>query len=449
MNTTRKLAEFVSQRQFETLSPETITVSKHCLLDFLGVTIAARDEPLVRIVKDQAEEEGGHPQASIVAGGKKVTISQAALINGCASHAHDYDDVHTAMSGHPTVPVAPAVLALAEKDNRSGKDLILSLVTGIDAECIVGRYMGPSHYARGFHATATLGSLGAAAACANLLGLNVEQSSNALGIAATQAAGLKSMFGTMCKPFHAGKAASNGLLAAQLAARGFDSQKSVLEIEQGFGLTHADELSDTSFAKALEQVSFVPTTLFKYHAACYLTHSALEAAKALRTELECTVDDIETVEITVNRGHFSVCNIQQPATGLEAKFSLRFATAMVLSGIDTASIHQFNDVLTRQPAMVELRDKISVRAFPEDGHVESAVRILLKSGRELDRQWNVAIPETDLELQQQKLTQKFRSLVDPVLGAERSERIISLIDTLDDQQSVEPLCDAVRGADSV
>jgi len=449
MDTTRLLAEFVSQRQFETLTRETIIVSKHCLLDFLGVTIAASDEPLVKIVRDQLEEEGGHPQATILAGGKKVTVSQATLINGCASHAHDYDDVHPAMSGHPTVPVAPAVLALAEKENRSGRDLILSLVTGIDAECLVGRYLGPSHYARGFHATATLGSLGSAAGCAKLLGLDVERTCNTLGIAATQAAGLKSMFGSMCKPFHAGKAASNGLLAARLAARGFDSQQSVLGIEQGFGLTHADQVSDSNFAEALEQVSFVPTTLFKYHAACYLTHSALEAAGALRNELAIEPDDIDTVEITVDKGHFSVCNIQEPATGLEAKFSLRFATAMVLSGFDTASIHQFNDVITRQPAMLELRDKISVSAFENARHPESVVRIRLKSGREHTKEWNVAVPESDLELQQRKLTEKFHSLVDPVLGAERSEQIASLVSSLESLQSIQDLCEAVRGAGSV
>ena len=445
MNITGRLAEFVSRRQFDDLSPETTIASKQCLLDFLGVTIAASEEPLVRTVKEQLEEEGGHPQATIVAGGKKLSTSQAALINGCASHAHDYDDVHPAMSGHPTVPVAPAVLALAEFQNRSGRDLILALVTGIDAECIVGRYLGPSHYARGFHATGTLGTLGSAAACAKLLGLDAGTTCNALGIAATQAAGLKSMFGSMCKPFHAGKAAANGLLAAQLAARGFDSQQAVLEIEQGFGLTHADQLSESNFDRALAQVSFVPTTLFKYHAACYLTHSALEAAGALRSEAKIDPDDIEAVGITVNRGHFSVCNIQEPATGLEAKFSLRFATAMVLSGIDTAGVEQFNDAVTQQPAMVSLRDRISVTAFPEEGHPESAVRILLKSGVEYKKDWNVGIPETDLDKQQGKLTEKFRSLVDPVLGEQRSKQIVSLVSSLEDHQSVEQLCESVRG----
>jgi|TARA_Y100000310_G_scaffold322994_1_gene382791 2-methylcitrate dehydratase PrpD len=445
MNTTQRLAEYVTQRQFETLSPETIAVSKHCLLDFLGVTIAACDEPLVRIVKDQVDEEGGHAQATLIAGGKKVSVSQAALINGSASHAHDYDDVHPAMSGHPTVPVAPAVLALAEMENINGRDLILSLVTGIDAECIVGRYVGSSHYARGFHATATLGSLGAAAGCAKLLGLGVEQTRNAIGIAATQAAGLKSMFGSMCKPFHAGKAASNGLLAAQLASRGFDSQSSVLEVEQGFGLTHSDQLSDSNLSAAIEHGSFVPTTLFKYHAACYLTHSALEAAKALRNELAIEPDDIDKVDIKVNEGHFSVCNIQKPSSGLEAKFSLRMATAMVLSGIDTADIRQFNDDVVQQPAMVDLRDRITVKAFPEAGHAESIVTILLKSGAKHSKEWNVAIPASDLVLQEDKLTAKFRSLVDPVLGTQSAERIASLIASLDELNSVEDLCEAVRG----
>jgi 2-methylcitrate dehydratase PrpD len=428
---TSDLADYLSARQFEDLDDSVQEVSKHCLLDYLGVAIAARREPLVRILLEQQLEEGGNPQATVIGSQRKATLQQACLINGAMAHAHDYDDVHPAMSGHPTVPVAPAVLALAEYEGRSGKELLLALATGIDAECILGHYVGPSHYARGFHATATLGTLGAAAGCAKLSGLGRGQTINALGIAATQAAGLKSMFGTMCKPFHAGNAAANGLFAAQLARKGFDSQQASLEAAQGFAVTHSDSLSADRFIQALNAGSFVPTILFKYHAACYLTHSALEATKDLKATHNLNTDDIDQVVITVSEGHFSVCNIQQPVTGLEAKFSLRFACAMALAGVDTASIEAFTDDLTRNANMISLRDRIRVEAFPEP-RAESRVEIQLSSGETLKREWDVAIPAQDLSLQLRQLETKFMSLVTPVFEADRAAEIASMVRGIDE-----------------
>jgi 2-methylcitrate dehydratase PrpD len=435
---TSDLADFLSARKFEDLNAAVLEVTKHCLLDYLGVAIAAREEPLVLILLEQQQEEGGHPQATVIGSQRKATLQQACLINGAMGHTHDYDDVHPAMSGHPTVPIAPAVLALAEHEGRSGKELLLALATGIDTECILGQYVGPSHYARGFHATATLGTLGAAAACAKLSDLDPGEIINALGIAATQAAGLKSMFGTMCKPFHAGNAAANGLFAAQIARKGFNSQQSSIEIAQGFAATHSDSPSDSRFVSALGTGSFVPTVLFKYHAACYLTHSALEATKHLKAIHELNIEDIEQVVITVSQGHFSVCNIQKPVNGLEAKFSLRFACAMVLAGIDTAGIEAFNDDLTNREDMIRWRDRIRVEAFP-DPRAESRVEIHLCNGEILQQDWDVAIPATDLSLQLQKLEAKFMNLVRPVFGQSKAAEIASTIRDIEELEDVSGL----------
>lgn len=439
---TSDLANFISARRFEDLDDSVLEVSKHCLLDYLGVAIAAREEPLVRILLEQQLEEGGNPQATVIGSNRKATLQQACLINGAMAHAHDYDDVHPAMSGHPTVPVAPAVLALAEHEDRTGKELLLALATGIDTECILGRYVGPSHYAKGFHATATLGTLGAAAGCAKLSDMAHAEIVNALGIAATQAAGLKSMFGTMCKPFHAGNAAANGLFSAQLATKGFESQQSSLEIAQGFAATHSDFPSDDEFALALGAGSFVSTILFKYHAACYLTHSAMEATKYLKTTNDLNVDDIKQVLITVSEGHFSVCNIQHPVNGLEAKFSLRFACAMTLAGIDTASIEAFNDDLTRRTDMISLRDRIQVEAFSEP-RAESRVEIHLCNGEKLQQDWDVAIPAQDLSLQLKKLEAKFMSLVTPVFGQSRAAEIAAAIREIEELKDLSRLMQLV------
>lgn len=442
---TERLAEYVSRRNYDDFSAEEITVAKQCLLDYFGVTMAGRDEPLVRIIRKRLLAEGGNRQSSLVGDDRMATSSQAALINGSAAHAHDYDDVHTSMSGHPTVPVAPAVLALAEREGKSGRELIQALVAGLDAECLLGRYVGGSHYARGFHATGTLGCFGAAAACANLLGLDVETTRRVLGIAATQASGLKSMFGTMCKPFHAGKAASNGLLAAELAAGGFDSQMDSLEVAQGFALTHSDAPSADDFEKALASGNFVPSVLFKYHAACYLTHSAMEGMKHLLSENAFAPDEVDSVTLNVDKGHFSVCNIQEPKTGLEAKFSLRFTAAMILHGIDTANIAGYTDELTHDPALVATRDKVSVVAHEVPSR-DTHVRVRLKDGRVLETDWNVAVAEKDLDLQWRKLTDKFRSLSVPVVGDANSRAIVDTLAALDGANALDGLFRSVRGA---
>lgn len=443
MEVSRLLAQMICERRFSDLGADEIAVAKHCLLDYLGVTIAGKDEPLVKILKEQILAEGGHPQASLVAGDKKVSLSQAALINGSAAHAHDYDDVHMSMSGHPTVPVAPALLALAEKEGKGGRELIQALVTGIDSECMLGRYVGASHYARGFHATATLGSFGAAAACANILELDLEKSMHALGIAATQAAGLKSMFGTMCKPFHAGKAAANGLMAVQLALGGFTSQLESLETSQGFGLTHSDSLSDENFAKALAQGNQVPMTLFKYHAACYLTHSAMEGTRHLLNKHKIEPDQVEEVLLKVDKGHFSVCNIQEPKTGLEAKFSLRFTAAMILHGLDTASISDFNNEVVSDSRLISTRDKVRVDAHESESR-DMHISIRMKNGECYETGWNVAIPEKNLELQWQKLVAKFCSLSSPVIGEKRSNIIVDAISHLESETSLNHLWTAIR-----
>lgn len=440
---TEQLADYVSRRRFDDLTDGEVTVAKQCLLDYLGVTMAGSQEPLVRILRRQQLSEGGHAQASLIGEPQKVTVSQAALINGAAAHAHDYDDVHMAMSGHPTVPVAPAVLALAEREGKTGVELIQALVAGLDAECLVGRYVGTSHYARGFHNTGTLGTLGAAAACANLLALDRTATMHALGIAATQAAGLKSMFGTMCKPFHAGRAAANGLLAAELAAAGFDSAVDALEVAQGFAATHSDAPSVDDFSRALATGNLVPQTLFKYHAACYLTHSAMEGVKHLKQVHDIKPDDIDSVTLQVDQGHFAVCNIQAPSTGLEAKFSLRFTTAMILHDIDTARIAGYTDALTRDPALVATRDKVTVVAH-ENPSRDTHVTIRTKQGERWQTSWNVAVPLTDLQLQWTRLSEKFTALMAPVIGDEASSAALARIRRLEAEQTLDALLEDIQ-----
>jgi 2-methylcitrate dehydratase PrpD len=423
-------------------SPAARTVASQALLDFIGVAAAGSTEPLSDMVRRQIADEGGHPQAGLIGTAMRGNLRQAALVNGAAGHAHDYDDVHDAMVGHPTVPVAPVVLALGEHLGATGTQLVEAFCAGVDTECIIGRYAGSSHYARGWHATATVGTFGAAAAASRLLGLDAAQTATALGIAGSRAAGLKAQFGTMTKPLHAGLAAAAGLEAAQLAARGFTSRRDILEAHQGFMATHSDDASMERFEQALSTRDFTPDICFKYHAACYLTHSAIEAALALVRDHGLIPERIRAVTVTVNAGHFDVCNIAAPSTGLEAKFSLRFTVAMALAGENTADIGIFTDTLTRRPDLVGLRDRVTVEAH-ERPRPETRVTIDTVDGRQLDAETNVGVPDTDLGAQWRRLAAKFRTLAVPVLGAATADRIEAVCRGLPDGGSADALWTAL------
>src|SRR5712671_2438249 len=203
---TRTLAQQTSAVTYDALPEPVRALARQCVLDYYGVALAGADDPLVRILLDEAEEAGGAGQASTIGSAARLPVLAAALVNGGMGHALDYDDVNLAMPGHPSVAILPGLLALAEARQSSGREVIAAFVAGYEIACRIGSALRPGHYNLGFHATGTVGAFGAAAACAYLLGLNTEATARALGIAGTQAAGLKSQFGTMCKPFHAGKA---------------------------------------------------------------------------------------------------------------------------------------------------------------------------------------------------------------------------------------------------
>src|ERR1041385_1805418 len=218
-NLTRILAEQAAAVSYNALPDPVRALARQCVLDYYGVALAGAGDPLVAILLDELAEAGGAAQAGIIGHTARLPVMSAALVNGAIGHALDYDDVNLAMPGHPSVAILPGLLALAEARQSSGRDVIAAFVAGYETACRIGSALRPGHYNLGFHSTGTVGAFGAAAACAHLLGIDAEAMARALGIAGTQAAGLKAQFGTMCKPFHAGKASQSGLLAARLAAR--------------------------------------------------------------------------------------------------------------------------------------------------------------------------------------------------------------------------------------
>ena len=421
---TEILAQGAADLRFEDIDADSLAVAKQCLIDWFAVTLAGAGEPLTAILAAEAMEEGGAPRATLIGSGTKGTLAQACLVNGSGSHALDYDDVARAMGGHPTAQVGAAVLAVAEDLGVSGRDLITAFVAGYEAECRVGSLVSPSHYAKGFHATATVGSFGAAAAVGRLLELDGEAMARAFGIAGTQAAGLKSQFGTMCKPLHAGKAAGNGLLAARLAKRGFTSRPDMLEVSQGFADSQSDDFNVDRATEMPKRGFHVRENLFKFHAACYMTHSTIEILRDLRDEAQIDPDQIDHVDLSVFSGSLAVCNIQEPDTGLEVKFSLRHTAAFALAGQDTANIESYSDVNAQAPNLVALRRKVNVVGDGGPASLSTA-KITLHDGQTFERSFDVGVPAEDVAAQGLKIDGKFRSLVVPLLGEAKAEALLA------------------------
>lgn len=423
---TRWLAQRASSMTLENMPAAALTVARQCILDWYAVTIPGATEPAVRILAEDLLHDGASPVASLVGWPQKTSALNAALINGTASHALDFDDVNMAILGHPTVALLPGLLALAEQTDASQDDVLTAFVAGYEVVCRTGALMSPGHYNQGFHCTSTVGSVGAAAACARLMGLDPETTATAYGIAATKASGLKSMFGTMCKPLHAGMAARNGLMAARLAARGFTSRADGLECAQGFA---AVQSVDFNPQVAMQEAPFdfhIANNLFKYHAACYLTHGAIEAGRALRARSGASSNAIQSISIRVPPVVGRTCNLAEPASGLEAKFSLRLTVAMALAGRDTSGIDVYTDELTRDPELVRLRDLATIEFV--DGHPEAMadVAITVADGARFAASHDAGVADTDLARQGRKLEQKFDALVEPIL----KERTRALRDAL-------------------
>jgi len=423
---TAALAERVSAMRLADMPPAALTVAKQCLLDWIGVALAGRSEPLVRILIDELAPSDDPAGVAILGHGRRARLDDAVLINGAMGHALDFDDVIMPM-GHPTVPVAPVVFALAQQRGASGAAALDAFIAGVETECRIARLLGPSHYAKGWHSTATTGTFGAAAAAAHLLGVEGEALTHAFGLAGTQAAGLKSGFGAMAKPLHPGKAAQNGLLATRLAARGFTGDPDVLASAQGFAATQSTTADPSAGLEARAQ-PWVVEALFKYHAACYLTHDSIEAANQLRLEEGVAPEAIAAVSVKVPPGHLGVCNIQAPTTGLECKFSLRMTTALALSGEDTFQEALFSDATARRRDLVALRDKVSID--PTQVGRGCIVSVRLRDGRTLTRTGDVSQPLRDLAAEQAKLERKFRHLTASALGS-KTDEVIGLVRELE------------------
>jgi 2-methylcitrate dehydratase PrpD len=436
---TRKLAEFVNGTSYEGIPFEVRNHSKLVFLDWLGVTLAGSREELASVMTKTIkgiDGEGGPAQATVLGTGVKTDILKAALANGSMSHALDLDDYHGPTLCHPTVAFLPAVLAVAQHKGLSGKDVITAMTVAFDVLVRVGYGAKRIHYDRGWHATSTLGRFGAAAGAGKLLGLNTDSMVNAFGIAGTVAGGVRQVFGTMGKPFHAGMASMDGILAVLLAQQGFDCSKEIIEGENGFMHLFSENPDIDKMLDKLGEYYHLPTVSFKPYASCGATHATIDLMKELRTKENIPIDDVEEITMEVSRISTDAAGKIEPKTALEGKFSVYYCAAVALAEGE-AGIDKFTDEKVNSPELVALRKKVKTVVVPDsDIYLGARATIRMKDGREFKAYTKAPKGDPDNPLSYDELAVKFKGLVKNIVPEKNIDALVSKIVKLEEVSNI-------------
>jgi len=419
---TQLLAHFVATHPSRGWSDAVDHAAHRTFLNWLGCAVGAAEHESVHAALAAVRLLQPAPQASVLGRRDKVDMASAALLNGISSHTFDFDDTHLKTIIHPAGPVASALLALAEHTGASGRSLIDALVLGIDVSCRVGNTMYPDHYDRGWHITGSTGTVGAAAACARLLGQSEAQTAMALGIAASQPIGMREQFGSMTKPFHPGGAARAGLMSALLAQQGFTASPKALEAPRGMMQTISTKNDWSEITRGLGQEFEIALNTFKPFACGIVIHPCIDGCAQLRAQ-GITPEQIASLEIRVHSLVLELTGKKEPADGLQAKFSVYHGCAAGLM-FGRAAEEEFSDAIVTRPDMVALRRKVV--ATVDDGIDESAADItaVLTDGRRVQVRVEHAIGSLQNPMTDAQLEAKFHGLSDAVLGVAQTSELI-------------------------
>ena len=325
---TRTLARWVIQSRADDLPAAVREEATRTFLNWVGCAVGASHDETVGIAITALSPFAGQGQATVLGRKERLDVMNAALMNGISSHVFDYDDTHLRTIIHPAGPVASALQALSEYHPISGRDFLHALTLGVEVECRIGNAVYPAHYDAGWHITGTVGPFGAAAAAGKILGLNEQQMTWALGLAAVQPVGLKEMFGSMTKSFHPGRAAQNGLVAAFLAAKNFTSSDHGLEAKTGWANVLSTARNWDEITSKLGQSYQISLNTYKPFACGVVIHPAIDGCIQLRNQYHLTADQIDKVELRVHPLVLELTGKKTPHTGLEGKFSVYYASAV-------------------------------------------------------------------------------------------------------------------------
>lgn len=426
---TKKLAYFIAKTETSDIPSHVFDHAKVAFKDWLGVTFAGKDDPLVEKLIKFCDLMGGNNQSSVLGNDTQKTACQAALINGAASHVLDYDDTLEHFLGHPSVTIFPSILALSEWMEKSGSDFLTAYIIGLKVGAVVGACGGIEHYMSGCHPTSTLGHFASAAACANLMGLDEKQCANALGIAGTQASGLKISFGTMSKAFHAGKASQSGLMAALLARDGFTGAEDVIEGNHGFFKVFQGSVNE-DIVNTIGKTWEIENLAQKYHASCHATHSPIEAARSIVHKEGIKPKDIKTIHVFSSELALSAASKMKADTGLEGKFCIPYCVANALLNENTG-MQAFSDEKVKDQAVRSFMEKITINKTADFQALEAKVEIETDAGKSYSAVSDILKIIPELEEKKSKISAKFLDLCTPVLGNQASAALGTAVDSLE------------------
>lgn len=435
MTITKNFAEYIYNTTYEDIPTEVHRFVKLCILDWIGVTLGGSKESASEILLDLVDIVGGNKQATILGKGIKTNLLLAALTNGTMSHALDFDDTHKDAGIHPSVCLAPAAISVAEYKKASGKDLITAFIIGFEIAARIGISAGYDHYDHGWHATSTIGRFSATASAAKLFGLTPEQIANAFGITGTQVAGVREVFGTMSKPFHAGKAAMDGILSVALARRNFDSSQEIFEGRFGFKNVYAPHADTSQILAGLGSEYHIKNVAFKPYASALATHSTIQSIIALRDEEHITAKDVEHIQIEFGELPFSVVNRKNPQKMLEGKFSVYHCAALAfIKGRVTWDM--FTTEALSEPDIVAFRDRVSVLLNPQLTKFETIITITTHKGNIFKKHVKEPKGSPEAPLSLFEIKGKFIDLATSVISRENAEKIIEKIGVLPEIEDI-------------
>jgi len=438
---TEKISQFIVNASLDEMPVGAMKTAKQAMMDCLGCTLLGAVQPIGRIISEFVIDADARPVASIVGHGKKTAPYLAALANGIMAHAEDYDDVSLGIYGHPSPPLLPAILALGEQYRVSGRRVIEAYITGFEVGSCLGRAINPAHYKRGWHGTATLGTMEAVAASAKLLELDASQTRMALGIAASEVCGIRQNFGTMTKPFHSGNAAKSGVVAAQLAQRGFTADLNIIEAPLGFGhLFQGDEPPDWGKVAHLGKTFEITTEgiAFKPYPSCAETHADIEAILDLMRKHNFPHEDVEGIECVFSDTMDSVMLHLEPKTGMEGKFSAEYCTARALLD-KNVGLHDFTDERVNQYEVKKVMQKIRRRIDPGMAMLASTLNIKLKGGCQFSQHVEVPKGWPKNPLSEEELVAKYRDCSRLVLSSSDIDRSVELLKNLEELADITEL----------
>ena len=429
-----------------------IDIAKKQVIDFVGVTIAGSLEPSVPMALAFLKEMGSKGRCTAIAQRSGLSPDAAAFVNGMQAHNLDFDDVNETLIGHPTVAVLPAVLAAAEMTESSGELVLEAYILGVEVASKLGLLVNPRQYEIGWHPTCTLGTLGAAMGAGIIYKLDQEQLLNALGLAASMAGGLRQNFGTMTKPFHAGRAAENGIRAVLLARKGWTADRRIIEAPYGIcsALTGGLKPDFSNFEKKLgnpyDMVS--PGIIVKKYPSCAFTHPTIDAVLELIQENNIRPDEVENAQCGISKMAADVLIHSSARNGLEGKFCPEFCVASAL--VDgKVGLKSFEDVNVIRPSVQQVIPKIRRRVLSPKEKVNNIfgpaiVQITLRNGRTLSKRIDIAKGDPRKPMSEREIYDKYAECASAVFRKPTIDKTYAMMQTLQKLPDIRQLTKLLR-----